>query len=563
MFLLLLTLRHHVSQPSPFNYLVESEVFDNHVFIHPVQAADAMEMLLLSILGPALRCQWHLSSQQIAAITTVSLLRVCKSSIYICSSLHFVFLQVVFVGYLIGSPIWGFVSDKFGRWPIVFTVLAMISYYGFLTTISPTFVWILILRFMVGFAIGGGSNSVWIVVTMASFRCLTFLTVLFFVLFSFMDSFTLLSEFVPKKYRAKFLLCFQVFWAIGSTMEVGLAYLILPRYGWRWLVFASAIPLAVFLVLLKWLPESPRYLVTAGFISEAEKVINKMWKMNRITPIEGRLVSSSTAAHRLGSIKELFSRRYLCTTLMLPTIWFGAAFGYYGVVLLSAEIFRFRHFCFGDWEQSPDFHGNWINGTVGPWPSSTQLDTSCCKELSNDDFLAMIISSVGEFVNIPLLVLVIDCFGRKITMGLWNGLTGFMFFLLYVCMSKEAMTGVLFMVRAFSAGLLSLTYLYTTEVYPTSVRAMAVGSFSSIARLGAIVTPYVAQVMMPEVSQIGALSLYAVVGILCSLLSFLLPIETAGSDLPQSSGDDQQRLPLSTTFIELSYMPFTGDGLSS
>ncbi|KAF8566462.1 hypothetical protein P879_02592 [Paragonimus westermani] len=470
-------------------------------------AADAMEMLLLSILGPALRCQWHLSSQQIAAITTV-----------------------VFVGYLIGSPIWGFVSDKFGRWPIVFTVLAMISYYGFLTTISPTFVWILILRFMVGFAIGGGSNS-----------------------------FTLLSEFVPKKYRAKFLLCFQVFWAIGSTMEVGLAYLILPRYGWRWLVFASAIPLALFLVLLKWLPESPRYLVTAGFISEAEKVIKKMWKMNRITPIEGRLVSSSTAAHRLGSIKELFSRRYLCTTLMLPTIWFGAAFGYYGVVLLSAEIFRFRHFCFGDWEQSPDFHGNWSNGTVG----SAQLDTSCCKELSNDDFLAMIISSVGEFVNIPLLVLVIDCFGRKITMGLWNGLTGFMFFLLYVCMSKEAMTGVLFMVRAFSAGLLSLTYLYTTEVYPTSVRAMAVGSFSSIARLGAIVTPYVAQVMMPEVSQIGALSLYAVIGILCSVLSFLLPIETAGSDLPQSSGDDQQHLPLSTTFIELSYMPFTGDGLSS
>ncbi|KAF6776214.1 hypothetical protein AHF37_03923 [Paragonimus kellicotti] len=432
----------------------------------------------------------------------------------------------------------------------------MISYYGFLTTISPTFVWILILRFLVGFAIGGGSNS-----------------------------FTLLSEFVPKKYRAKFLLCFQVFWAIGSTMEVGLAYLILPRYGWRWLVFASAVPLALFLVLLKWLPESPRYLVTAGFISEAEKVIKKMWKMNRITPIEGRLVSSSTAAHRLGSIKELFSRRYLCTTFMLPTIWFGAAFGYYGVVLLSAEIFRFRHFCFGDWKQSPDFHGNWSNGTVGLWSDAAQLDASCCKELSNDDFLAMIISSVGEFVNwkqspdfhgnwsngtvglwsdaaqldascckelsnddflamiissvgefvnIPLLVLVIDCFGRKITMGLWNGLTGFMFFLLYVCMSKEAMTGILFMVRAFSAGLLSLTYLYTTEVYPTSVRAMAVGSFSSVARLGAILTPYVAQVMMPEVSQIGALSLYAVVGILCSVLSFLLPIETAGSDLPVS-----------------------------
>uniref|UniRef100_A0A1I8FIW6 MFS domain-containing protein n=1 Tax=Macrostomum lignano TaxID=282301 RepID=A0A1I8FIW6_9PLAT len=34
-------------------------------------AADAMEMLLLSVLGPALRCDWQLSSAQVAIITTV------------------------------------------------------------------------------------------------------------------------------------------------------------------------------------------------------------------------------------------------------------------------------------------------------------------------------------------------------------------------------------------------------------------------------------------------------------------------------------------------------------
>nr|QQY02592.1 synaptic vesicle glycoprotein 1 [Cryptocotyle lingua] len=446
-----------------------------------LMAADAMEMLLLSILGPALRCSWQLSSEEIAAITTV-----------------------VFAGFLIGSPIWGFISDRFGRWPTFFTVLTLISYYGFLTAVSPTYVWLLILRFAVGFAIGGCSSS-----------------------------FALLSEFLPVKHRAKVLLGFQIFWAIGSTFEVGIAYLLLPRFGWRWLVFASAVPLALFLGLLKILPESPRYLVTAGYTDEAEKVIARLFRSNRVTPLEGKLTStpvsarSGQGAKNLGSMKQLFGKQYLVTTLMLPIIWFGAAFGYYGVVLLSAEIFRFRHQCFGAPSTPPEvWNTTFPNGTEPP------VDTSCCSELSDDDFIAMLVSSIGEFINVPLMVLVIDFFGRKITMGVWNGLTGLMFFLLYVCMSKEAMTGVLFVVRAFSAGLLSLAYLYTTEVYPTSCRAIAVGSFSSIARLGAIVTPYVAQVMMPEVSQIGALSIYAAVGVLCSILSFVLPIETAGRELP-------------------------------
>lgn len=43
----------------------------------------------------------------------------------------------------------------------------------------------------------------------------------------------------------------KVFWAFGSTFEVALAYLILPNYGWRWLVCASAIPIGFFLILLK------------------------------------------------------------------------------------------------------------------------------------------------------------------------------------------------------------------------------------------------------------------------------------------------------------------------
>ncbi|CAH8654400.1 unnamed protein product [Heterobilharzia americana] len=177
-----------------------------------ISAADAMEMLLLSVLGPALRCYWLLSSGQVAAITTV-----------------------VFAGFLFGAPLWGFIADRFGRWPTMLIVLSMITYFGVITSSAPNYVWIVILRLIVGFAIGGANSS-----------------------------FTLLSEFLTVKHRARVLLAFNVFWACGSTFEVGLAYLILPNFGWRWLVFASALPLMIFLILLKFLPESPRFLVSAG-----------------------------------------------------------------------------------------------------------------------------------------------------------------------------------------------------------------------------------------------------------------------------------------------------------
>ena len=52
----------------------------------------------------------------------------------------------------------------------------------------------------------------------------------------------------------------------------------------------------------------------------------------------------------------------------------------------------------------------------------------------------------------------------------------------------------LFGTRTFATGAYQVAYLYTTEVYPTNVRGLALGLMSSSARIGAIVTPFAAQV---------------------------------------------------------------------
>lgn len=55
---------------------------------------------------------------------------------------------------------------------------------------------------------------------------------------------------------------------------------------------------------------------------------------------------------------------------------------------------------------------------------------------------------------------------------------------------------ILFMARGVIAGLFQAAYVYTPEVYPTALRSVGVGGCSALARLGAMATPYIAQVFI-------------------------------------------------------------------
>lgn len=68
------------------------------------------------------------------------------------------------------------------------------------------------------------------------------------------------------------------------------------------------------------------------------------------------------------------------------------------------------------------------------------------------------------------------------------------FYTYFICCRRAFLTVMLFLARGIIAGVFQAAYVYTPEVYPTSLRAVGVGSCSAMARLGAMVTPYVAQV---------------------------------------------------------------------
>ena len=52
----------------------------------------------------------------------------------------------------------------------------------------------------------------------------------------------------------------------------------------------------------------------------------------------------------------------------------------------------------------------------------------------------------------------------------------------------------LFVIRAFATGVFQAVYVYTPEVYATNIRASALGVHTAAARIGALLTPFNAQV---------------------------------------------------------------------
>jgi hypothetical protein len=95
-------------------------------------ASDSMEVLLLSFLAVVLQAEWGLTDGQTDAITSS-----------------------VFVGAMLGTLTLGPLGDKLGRKPVFTATAAIISLFGFLTAAATNYPALLMIRFLVGFGVGG------------------------------------------------------------------------------------------------------------------------------------------------------------------------------------------------------------------------------------------------------------------------------------------------------------------------------------------------------------------------------------------------------------------------
>uniref|UniRef100_A0A2P2QLF7 Uncharacterized protein MANES_14G000300 n=1 Tax=Rhizophora mucronata TaxID=61149 RepID=A0A2P2QLF7_RHIMU len=300
--------------------------------------SEAMEMMLLSFVGPAVTSEWHLTPHQESILTSV-----------------------VFAGMLVGAYSWGTVSDLFGRRKGFLVTAIITSSAGLLSAAAPSYTVLLIARGFVGLGLGGGP-----------------------VLLSWF------LEYVPAQNRGTWMVIFSAFWTIGTIFEAALAWIVMPRLGWRWLLGLSALPSFLLLMFYSITPESPRYLCLKGRKNDAHRILEKVAELNGKKLPVGILVSdhelgmqrksiSSEGAHLLSpaedeninppskwkdsemgpfnSLSILLSPKLVRSSLLIWLVFFGNAFSYYGLVLLTTELNNGNNNCHHTEVQLQKFEG--------------------------------------------------------------------------------------------------------------------------------------------------------------------------------------------------------------
>ncbi|KAM3858886.1 putative transporter SVOPL [Diretmus argenteus] len=434
------------------------------VIMGSANIVEAMEIMLLAVVSPEIRCEWHLDDWQVALVSTM-----------------------VFLGFMVCGVLSGYTADRYGRWKVVFGGFVWSAYFSLLTSFAPSYGWFLFLRSMVGCGVAGVSQG-----------------------------FVLKTEFIPAKYRASLLPLASVFWMIGSMFIIVLGMTVVPTLGWRWMIRISVAPSIILLFLFKYIPESARYNVSAGNLQGAMDTLQKIAIMNNASLPPGRLVEP--VVKERGSWRILISPTFRRTTLLLWYSWFVASFVYYGSVLSSSELLEKNLLCITDADREHQIKHRHDDGPC------------YCIPFGFADYQTLLISCLGEIALIPINIGLLNVFGRRMSLMVLQLLSAMFFMLLNICTTMFGFTVLLFLLRSLVSMNFNVVYIYTAEVYPTIARSLGMGFCTSFSRIGGMIAPFIAQVLMSQ-SVVLALCPFAVACVLCAFGNFLLPIETKGRAL--------------------------------
>jgi sugar porter (SP) family MFS transporter len=228
---------------------------------------------------------------------------------------HGLTVSIALVGTVIGALLGAIPADVLGRKKSLYLIgfLYLISSLG--TAFSSNWYIFLLFRFIGGFGVGASSVTAPIYI----------------------------SEISPAARRGKLVGLFQFNVVFGIVISYFSNYLIgqAGEHSWRLMLGIQAIPSFIFLLLLRFVPESPRWLIVKKGEIEKAREIFKIIDPPTADRIVAEILQSNKGEEALPKIDSLFSKRYK-TPVILAIIFavFNQVSGINAIIYYSPRIFE-------------------------------------------------------------------------------------------------------------------------------------------------------------------------------------------------------------------------------
>ncbi len=391
---------------------------------------------------------------------------------------HGLTISIALIGTVIGSLFGAIPCDKLGRKKTLYIIAALYLVSSLGTSLSTSWFVFLVFRFMGGIGVGASSVTAPIYI----------------------------SEISPAEKRGKLVGLFQFNVVFGIVVSYLSNYLIglTGQHSWRLMLGIQAVPSALFFFLLRYVPESPRWLILKkGKVQDARKILDII-NPETADKIQMAIVESAHKEDKSPEKENLFSLTYKRPVLLaILFAVFNQVSGINAIIYYAPRIFEMT----GLGESAS------LLSTVGIGIvnfSFTLLAMNFIDRIGRRTL--MLIGSVGLILT---LALVASTFYAKN----FNGWAITVYLLVYIAFF------------AFSQG--AVIWVFISEIFPNQVRAKGQTLGSTTHWIMAALIAFTFPVLSEKAGGGNTFMFFSVMMLLQLLFVWKLMPETKGKSLEQ------------------------------
>ncbi len=388
-----------------------------------------------------------------------------------------VVVSAVLLGAVIGAVAGGTLADRLGRRKVLVFTAVLFTLGALGTALAPSVFWLVTLRVIVGVAIGLAS----------------FITPLY------------ISEVSPVEVRGRLVSFNQVALTTGIVLAYLADYALSGTRAWRGMLALAALPSAIFAVGMLLLPESPRWLIRVGRVEQGRRMLQRIRGTSEVAAelqeIQGGLAESPGGRSELANPNL---RPALIAGIGLAI--FQQTTGINTVIYYAPTIF-----------QAAGFHSASaaILATIGVGVVNVVMTIVAL----------ILLDRVGRR---PLLLV-----GMAVMVVSLVALGAAFLFPTLRSLGTIAVGSLMLYVGAFAVGLGPVFWLLIAEIYPLSIRGVAM-SIATVANWGAnLLVALTFLTLIQFVGRPGTFWLFGLVGIGAWIFAYVLVPETKGRSLEQ------------------------------